>query len=151
MIEVNLQIKHISFSAHADAKGILQLIRQCDPAHVCLVHGEAGKMSVLMDSVVKEFGVGCYMPANGATVVIDKVPVVEIDVSSALVKQAWKDAFHIDDRLAQGADNNLGVGDFCGVDEQLRQIALKASVSQVPINGILQRSIGQVHHLLFLI
>lgn len=43
-INVNLQVKHMSFSAHADAKGIMQLIAQCQPKSVVLVHGEAAKM-----------------------------------------------------------------------------------------------------------
>ena len=37
----------MSFSAHADAKGIMQLISHCCPANVMLVHGEAMKMEFL--------------------------------------------------------------------------------------------------------
>ena len=37
----------MSFSAHADAKGIMQLISHCCPANVMLVHGEAVKMEFL--------------------------------------------------------------------------------------------------------
>ena len=43
-VPVNLQVKNMSFSAHADAKGIMQLISMCAPRHVMLVHGEKGKM-----------------------------------------------------------------------------------------------------------
>lgn len=43
-IEVAMKIEHFSFSAHADAKGILQLIGQCEPSNVVLVHGEKAKM-----------------------------------------------------------------------------------------------------------
>ena len=43
-IDVKIQVKHLSFSAHADAKGIMQLIRQCEPKNVMLVHGEKAKM-----------------------------------------------------------------------------------------------------------
>lgn len=43
-LEVKCQIKYISFSAHADAKGILQLIRQAQPKNIMLVHGEKQKM-----------------------------------------------------------------------------------------------------------
>ncbi len=43
-IEVAMKIEHFSFSAHADAKGILQLIGQCEPSIVVLVHGEKAKM-----------------------------------------------------------------------------------------------------------
>lgn len=34
----------ILFSAHADVKGIMQLIKQAQPQNVMLVHGEKGKM-----------------------------------------------------------------------------------------------------------
>lgn len=44
LLDVNLQLKNLSFCAHVDAKGILQLISQCRPKNVVLVHGEAGKM-----------------------------------------------------------------------------------------------------------
>lgn len=43
-VDVKMQVKHLSFSAHADAKGIMQLIKQCKPDNVILVHGEASKM-----------------------------------------------------------------------------------------------------------
>ena len=46
----------MSFSAHADAKGIMQLISQSSPASVLLVHGEAEKMGFLRDKIQKEFG-----------------------------------------------------------------------------------------------
>ena len=40
-------LQYMSFSAHADAKGIMQLISHCCPANVMLVHGEAAKMEFL--------------------------------------------------------------------------------------------------------
>ena len=43
-------------SAHADAKGIMQLVRQCEPKNVLLVHGEAGKMEFLKNKITQEFG-----------------------------------------------------------------------------------------------
>jgi integrator complex subunit 11 len=43
-LEVKCQVKSLSFSAHADAKGIMQLIQQCQPDNVMLVHGEKQKM-----------------------------------------------------------------------------------------------------------
>ena len=45
----------MSFSAHADAKGIMQLIRNCEPKNVVLVHGENAKMDFLKDQIMKEF------------------------------------------------------------------------------------------------
>ena len=45
----------MSFSAHADAKGIMQLITNCEPKNVVLVHGESGKMDFLKNQIQKEF------------------------------------------------------------------------------------------------
>lgn len=42
-----MQVEYMSFSAHADAKGIMQLVRQAEPEAVLLVHGEAKKMEFL--------------------------------------------------------------------------------------------------------
>lgn len=43
-VEVRCKIESLSFSAHADSKGIMQLIQQTQPANVMLVHGEPQKM-----------------------------------------------------------------------------------------------------------
>lgn len=40
MYDINMQIKNMSFSAHADAKGILNLIKHAEPKNVVFVHGE---------------------------------------------------------------------------------------------------------------
>ena len=47
----------MSFSAHADAKGIMQLIRNCEPKNVVLVHGENLKMDFLREQIMKEFSI----------------------------------------------------------------------------------------------
>ena len=54
-LDVKLSVEYMSFSAHADAKGIMQLIRQCEPKNVVLVHGEGAKMEFLKQQIVKEF------------------------------------------------------------------------------------------------
>ncbi|NWW41629.1 INT11 protein, partial [Panurus biarmicus] len=55
MLEVKMQVEYMSFSAHADAKGIMQLIRQAEPRNVLLVHGEAKKMEFLKQKIEQEF------------------------------------------------------------------------------------------------
>ncbi len=45
----------MSFSAHADAKGIMQLIRMAEPRNMLLVHGEAVKMEFLKGKIEQEF------------------------------------------------------------------------------------------------
>lgn len=45
----------MSFSAHADAKGIMQLIQYCEPQNVLLVHGEGVKMEFLKHKIQQVF------------------------------------------------------------------------------------------------
>ncbi|RIA91482.1 beta-lactamase-like protein [Glomus cerebriforme] len=86
-ILVKLQVKNLSFSAHADAKGILQLIKQCDPKNVMLVHGEKAKMEFLQEKIKRECRVPCYSPANGETIIIDTPLSIPVDVSVDLLKR----------------------------------------------------------------
>ena len=50
-VEVKMSVQYMSFSAHADAKGIMQLISYCEPRNVMLVHGEAAKMEFLKQKI----------------------------------------------------------------------------------------------------
>lgn len=43
-VNVNCAIENLSFSAHVDSKGIMQLIQQIEPKNVMLVHGEKERM-----------------------------------------------------------------------------------------------------------
>ncbi len=52
---MKLQVEYMSFSAHADAKGIMQLIRMAEPRNMLLVHGEAVKMEFLKGKIEQEF------------------------------------------------------------------------------------------------
>lgn len=65
MVNVRMQVKNMSFSAHADARGIMQMIRTTQPLSVVLVHGEAPKMAILSTKIVHEMGIPCFYPANG--------------------------------------------------------------------------------------
>lgn len=58
-----MQVEYMSFSAHADAKGIMQLVGQAEPERVLLVHGEAKKMEFLKQKIEQEFRrrpAGCW-------------------------------------------------------------------------------------------
>jgi hypothetical protein len=68
--QIKLNVEYMSFSAHADAKGIMQLIRTAQPKNVMLCHGEGEKMQFLSDKIKQELGIKCYTPANGQTVTI---------------------------------------------------------------------------------
>ncbi|KAL7978657.1 hypothetical protein Chor_010700 [Crotalus horridus] len=87
ILEVKMQVEYMSFSAHADAKGIMQLIRQAEPRNVLLVHGEAKKMEFLKQKIEQEFRVQCHMPANGETVSIFTNPNIPVDISLGLLKR----------------------------------------------------------------
>jgi len=54
----------MSFSAHADAKGIMQLISWCEPKNILLVHGEAAKMEFLRKKIEQEFGTVLFCVTN---------------------------------------------------------------------------------------
>jgi len=86
IVEVKMSVQYMSFSAHADAKGIMQLIQYCEPRNVMLVHGEAAKMEFLKEKIKKEFDLECYMPANGETCVVNTSMMIPLDVSLKLLK-----------------------------------------------------------------
>ena len=53
-----------------------------------LVHGEAAKMEFLKQKIMQEFGINCYMPGNGETVLIPMVPTISADMSRVLFKRS---------------------------------------------------------------
>jgi Predicted exonuclease of the beta-lactamase fold involved in RNA processing len=38
--DIKMKIRNMSFSAHADAKGIMQLVKHVEPKNVVFVHGD---------------------------------------------------------------------------------------------------------------
>lgn len=46
-VEVKIRVFNMSFSAHADSKGIMELLNHLEPKNVILVHGEREKMKIL--------------------------------------------------------------------------------------------------------
>ncbi|KAL8620084.1 Integrator complex subunit 11 [Nucella lapillus] len=85
-LDVRLTVQYMSFSAHADAKGIMQLISQSSPANVLLVHGEKEKMTFLKEKIQKQFGINCFMPANGETSVVPVSHNLPLTASVSLLK-----------------------------------------------------------------
>lgn len=77
-IHVNLQVQSLSFSAHADAKGILALLRMSKCKNALLVHGEQSKMAQLKKRIEAEIHIPCYDPANGSTVVIHTTKTIPV-------------------------------------------------------------------------
>ncbi|VDO96723.1 unnamed protein product [Soboliphyme baturini] len=84
-LEIKLGVQYMSFSAHADAKGILQLIKNCQPKHVMFVHGEESKMECIKLKVEKEFNIPVFKPANGETITVYTKTDLLADVSNGLL------------------------------------------------------------------
>lgn len=70
-VEVRATVRYLSFSAHADAKGIADLVAACRPGAVLLVHGEGSKMDTLAAHLEATAGVRVHAPGNGEEVVIE--------------------------------------------------------------------------------
>lgn len=105
-VEVKCGVANLSFSAHADAKGILQLITQAAPRNVVLVHGEKEKMKILSERIQLEHSIPTFYPANGATLNVKARADVPIRLLSELVAQD------------QGADTPI-VGVLVQAEDQL--------------------------------
>jgi integrator complex subunit 11 len=90
-VKVNMQVKHLSFSAHADQTGILRMIKMSEAKCVMLVHGEKQKMTILKEKIEKELGIPCFDPPNGATVIVPSNPIVPIEVSEHILG-SWSPA-----------------------------------------------------------
>jgi integrator complex subunit 11 len=87
VIDVKCHVVKISFSAHADAKGILDLINQCQPKNIMMVHGEKGKMKILKTVIEKDLKIQCYDPPNGHTITIHEDLEINIKLSTNLLKR----------------------------------------------------------------
>ncbi|KAL6051630.1 Integrator complex subunit 11 [Balamuthia mandrillaris] len=131
-LEVKCKIKNLSFSAHADAKGIMQLIKQAEPRNVILVHGEKGKMQSLKQRVIREFGIPCFDPPNGTTVTIHTQPSIPVDLSRNLLKRQLKSNFYSNGENA--AEHSFGEG---------RAVKRTRPPSRIPINGVLLMDANQ--------
>jgi len=81
---VNLRVEYMSFSAHADAKGIMQLIDNTKPDNVMFVHGENNKMEILKAKVQKQYKIPVFKPPNGETVILETPNKVYVDISDEL-------------------------------------------------------------------
>lgn len=68
LYEVNMRVENISFSAHADAKGIISMIRHVNAESIVFVHGDKQKMETFAPLVEEQFGKTVYRPANKETI-----------------------------------------------------------------------------------
>ncbi|XP_064642265.1 integrator complex subunit 11-like [Lineus longissimus] len=161
-LDVKLSVQYMSFSAHADAKGIMQLIRQCEPRNVMLVHGEAAKMDFLKEKIQQEFKIDCTKPANGETVIIPTFHNIPVDVSLKLLKReaeiaCLKPPDPKKPRVMHGAlvirDNGLQLVDpsqaLSELGSQEHQIRFTSTVVQEdPVKESIPRYLEKLHQLL---
>jgi integrator complex subunit 11 len=61
---VRMEVAKMSFSAHADSKGITDLIEYLEPQHTVFVHGDKSRMFGLADHLSEKKGYNCHCPAN---------------------------------------------------------------------------------------
>ena len=79
--------RKISFSAHADAKGILEMVYQVSPKNIVLVHGEKQKMNFLKNKIQEDLKLNCYCPANGETLYIKSQDDIKLNISTKFLKR----------------------------------------------------------------
>ncbi|KAK3246859.1 Integrator complex subunit 11 [Cymbomonas tetramitiformis] len=127
-VDVQCKVRYLSFSAHADAKGIMQLIRQAAPKNVLLVHGEKAKMDFLKAKISSTLGIPCYNPPNGEVVRVAAACAVKVHVSQTLLQRS----------LAEHASASITTTTYLGKrtrnpsDEQVGE-----PVDVVPVEGVL--------------
>eukprot|EP00873_Tetraselmis_striata_P036643 jgi/Tetstr1/456907/TSEL_043577.t1 len=131
-LTVACKVRYLSFSAHADAKGIMRLVQQCGPRHVMLVHGEKAKMEFLSEKISKTFKLRVFMPPNGSTVTMRTSGAVPVDVSRRLVSKAWAEA----QAATRAPAGSAADGDSEGSAETV------AAVERVAVRGVLLTSEG---------
>ncbi|KAL9651662.1 hypothetical protein ABK040_001607 [Willaertia magna] len=138
VIDMKCEVKPISFSAHADAKGILQLIRTAQPKNVMLVHGEKDKMAFFKQKIESEFKIPCFDPPNGFTVKIktDTQHSQPVNVSLNLLKRTL--SLGIKEQLLDDSDGILDFGKKKKIEGVL--ISRNNPNSQLPDLSLLEPS-----------
>ncbi|OLY79795.1 Integrator complex subunit 11-like protein [Smittium mucronatum] len=148
-INVNLQVENLSFSAHADAKGIMDLIRQAEPKNVVLVHGEKSRMSFLKSKIMSEFGLPCYDPANGESLsIFDPLPLELGLLSDKLLQSSWRSQMLLKSELFPKINNTnelsktfskipLNLESSTKITKSFLKLDFLSPIKKVPINGIM--------------
>lgn len=91
--DVRCEIQTISFSAHSDHRGILQVLRWVHPDNVVLVHGEEERMRGLSLEVQNSLSVPCYYPGNQEKLVIHCDVLTKLNIEYPLLN-AHKQQYH---------------------------------------------------------
>jgi integrator complex subunit 11 len=106
-VKVKMAVENLSFSAHADAKGILQLIQMCEPKNVMLVHGEKAKMAVLKTKIMHDLRIPCFDPANFSTTTIrSQTDSSAVKLTRALLREVYMIEHRKHLKLMEGTDKD---------------------------------------------
>ena len=81
---VRCKVISLSFSAHTDHRGILQLINWLKPKSVVLVHGEEDRMLSLKADIESNLDLPTWCPANHETITIPATPPSELEMTQEL-------------------------------------------------------------------
>ncbi|ORD95112.1 Cleavage and polyadenylation specificity factor subunit [Enterospora canceri] len=87
VLDVNLNVHNVAFSAHADMAGILKIVEQCRPKNIVLVHGDKSRMQSLKNKIDEELGIPVYHPANGVMIEIPRQRNVAVRVKRELIEK----------------------------------------------------------------
>eukprot|EP00003_Mantamonas_plastica_P013901 TRINITY_DN2415_c0_g1_i5.p1 TRINITY_DN2415_c0_g1~~TRINITY_DN2415_c0_g1_i5.p1 ORF type:complete len:310 (-),score=90.76 TRINITY_DN2415_c0_g1_i5:1433-2362(-) len=90
VVNVRCDVSYLSFSAHADAKGIMQLIKTAEPSNVMLVHGEGNKMKFLKTKIEDQLGIPVFMPPNHRSMSISTTHRLPVNVSAGIMNKKRK-------------------------------------------------------------
>jgi len=90
-VDIELEIKNIAFSAHADTLGIMKIIDQCKPRNIMLVHGEKTRMNALKFNISQEFKIPVYTPANGCILNIPCDEHIKIEIDKEVLASLVRD------------------------------------------------------------
>jgi integrator complex subunit 11 len=123
--EVKMEVSKMSFSAHADNKGILGLINHLRPDNVVFVHGEKSRMENLRNFIEGEYDMRGFCPANFTETLIQvqktyplMVPLRELNDDSSRSQEKEGDSLsNVKSKLAEIRDDTAIVTQDIEVDE----------------------------------
>jgi hypothetical protein len=85
--EVKCEVFYMSFSAHADQKGLLQLVNNIEPKNLMLIHGDYEAMKKFKETCQKQINAKIIMPENKENVTFNECYKYEqINMKRDLVK-----------------------------------------------------------------
>lgn len=130
LVSVKCKVRYSAFSAHADVKGILQLVAATSPGAVMLVHGDRRGMEFLAPTITRLFGVSCTYPRTGDWSSI-RLPAPPIPVTLQL-DQRWLP--RADPDAGGGTGDNAAAGVAEGDDWAPE---LPPPCNALPLQGVL--------------